>query len=159
MRPPTPPAPSALSLAATDTVAVPGLLAPEMWGADLEPWTQSRFRLRLRPQPEPQPQPQPRQQWRRLPFRPPSSHGPAARRQPSHVTQPWPRPRSTARGDALTGDAGACRMPSHSGCSSSPGLPNSRLGNRLAKLAREAPAHLDLSDDPLSSRGHRAWHT
>lgn len=129
MRPPTPPAPSALSPAATDTVAVPGLQAPEMQGDDPEPWTQSRFRLRL-PFP-PEPQPRPRRRRRRLPFRPPSSHGPAARRQPSHVIQPRPRPRPTARGDALLGDAGAGRIPSLGlrvlllG-----GLPNSRPGNR-----------------------------
>lgn len=110
MRPPTPPAPSALSPAATDTVAVPGLPAPEMRGDDPEPWTQSRFPLRLRLRPEPQPRP--RWRWRRLPFRPPSSHGPAARRQPSHVTQPQPRPRSAARDDVLPSDAGAQQIPS-----------------------------------------------
>lgn len=109
MRPPTPPAPSALSLAATDTVAIPGLPAPEMRGDDPEPWTPSRFRLRLRLPPEPRPR---RRRRRRLPFRPPSSHGPAARRQPSHVTQPWPRPRPPARADALPSDAGARRIPS-----------------------------------------------
>ena len=113
MRPPTPPAPSALSPTATDTVAVPRLLAPEMWSYDPEPWTQSRFRLPLRLPPEPQPQPRRRRRRRRrLPFRPPSSHGPAARRQPNHVTEHWPRPRLTARSDALPGDAGARQIPS-----------------------------------------------
>ena len=110
MRPPTPPAPSVLSPAATDRVAIRRLPAPEMRDYGPEPWTQSRFRLRLRLPPEPQPQPR---RWRRrLPFRPPSSHGPAARRQPSHVTQTWPRPRPTARADALRGDSGARWIPS-----------------------------------------------
>lgn len=109
MRPPTPLAPSALSPAAIDTVAVQGLLAPEMWGADSEPRIQSRFGLPLRPPPEPHHQPRRRQRRRRLPFHPPSSHGPAARRQPSHVT--WSghapgRPRAVTRSLATPAPAG-----------------------------------------------------
>lgn len=88
MRPRTPPAPSARSPAARDTVVGPGLPKPEMQGGDPEPWTQSRLRI-PRP-PEPQPRPRPRRRRWRLPFRPPSSHGPAARRQPNHVTPPGP---------------------------------------------------------------------
>lgn len=90
MRPRTPPAPSARSPAARDTVVGPALPTPEMQGDDPEPWTQSR--LRLPPPPEPQPRPRPRRRPWRLPFRPPSSHGPAARRQPNHVTPPGPAP-------------------------------------------------------------------
>lgn len=111
MRPPTPLAPSALSPAAIDTVAAQGLPAPEMWGADSEPRTQSRSGLPLRPPPEPHHQPRRRQRRRRLPFHPPSSHGPAARRQPSHVT--WPghapgRPRAMTHNLATPAPAG-CR--------------------------------------------------
>lgn len=90
MRPRTPPAPSARSPAARDTVVGPGLPTPETQGDDPEPWTQSRFRLPRPPQPQPRPQPR-RRRWR-LPFRPPSSHGPAARRQPNHVTPHGPAP-------------------------------------------------------------------
>lgn len=157
MRPPTPPAPSALSPAATDTVAVPGLPEPEMQGDDPEPWTQSRFRPRLRLLPEPQPRP--RRRRRLLPFRPPSSHGPAARRQPSHVIQPWPRPRSTTRGDALLGDAGAGRIPSLGFwvLLLSAAFPTAALATAWRQLAK----HLLLSafPDSLESRGHRAGHT
>lgn len=109
MRPRTPPAPSARSPAARDTVVGPGLPTPEMQDDDHEPWTQSRFRLQLPPEPQPRPQPR-RRPWR-LPFRPPSSHGPAARRQPSHVTPPGPAPIARVS-DALPGDAGANFIPS-----------------------------------------------
>lgn len=57
MRPQTPPAPSALSPVATNTIGGPELPAPEMQGDDPEPWTLFRLLLGLPLPLEPQRRP------------------------------------------------------------------------------------------------------